>query len=144
MAKAQKNAASVAKKWVQNTGAASQAYTDGVNAVQVAPGQLAAAAAPKMLAKVTAAINSGKYASRVSGVSLGSWKSSATTKGAQRLGPGATAAEPKMTAFLNEFLPIAAQVSAQVDSMPKMTIEDSVARSAAAIRAFAQWGASRK
>lgn len=142
--KAQKNAASVAKKWVQNTSSASGAYTDGVNAVQVAPGQLAAAAAPKMLAKVTAAIQSGKYASRVGSVSLGSWKTAATQKGAQRLGPGAQASEGKMTSFLNDFLPVAAQVSQQVDSMPKMTIEDSVARAAAAIRAFAAWGASRK
>jgi len=144
MAKAQKQAATVTTKWVQNLGASGPSMQNGANAVQTAPGQLAAAAAPKMLQKVTAAIQSGKYAARVSSVTLGDWKQAYIQKGIPRVAQGAQQAAPKMQAFLQEFLPVAAAVSAQVDSMPKITIEDSVARSAAAIRAFAAWGASRK
>lgn len=117
---------------------------NGANAVTVAPGQAAAAAAPKMLARVTAAIQSGKYAARVSSVSLPDWKNSYIQKGIPRVAQGAQQAQPKMQAFLQEFLPIAAQVSATVDGMPKNTIEDSVARAATAIRAFADWGKNRK
>lgn len=97
-----------------------------------------------MLAKVTAAIQSGKYANRVQSVSLSDWKSAYINKGIPRVASGAQAAQPKMQAFLQDFLPVAAAVSAQVDAMPKATIEDSVNRAATAIRAFAAYGASRK
>jgi len=118
--------------------------TNGANAVQQAPGVAAAAAAPKMLAKVTAAIQSGKYASRVQSVSLGDWKQAYIQKGIPRVAQGAQQATPKMQAFYQEFLPVAAAVSQQVSGMPKTTIEDSVARAATAIRAFADFGKNRK
>jgi len=142
--KAQKNAASVAKKWSQNLGASTTSIVEGVNAVQTAPGQTAASRQQLMKTKLNAAIDSGKWASRVSSVSLGDWKQSMISKGVQRVATGAQAAEPKMTKFLNELLPVAAAISAQVDSMPKNNLEDSVARAAAAIRGMAAFGASRK
>ena len=142
--KAQKNAGQVTDKWANNLGASSPSVTAGVNAVQTAPGAQAAARQALMKAKVNAAIDSGKWAARVSSVSLGDWKQKMLTKGVQRIASGAQDAKPKMQAFMTEFLPVAAQVSAQVDGMPKNSIEDSVARAGAAIRAFAQWGASRK
>jgi hypothetical protein len=117
---------------------------NGANAVQTAPGAAAAAHQQLMLAKVTEAINSGKWAARVGAVPLSEWKSAYINKGIPRVASGAQAAAPKMQAFLQEFLPVAAAVSAQIDAMPKNTIEDSVARSAAAIRAFNQWGKGRK
>lgn len=144
MAKAQKNASQVAKKWASNLGASTTSITEGVNAVQTAPGQTAAARQQLMKAKLNAAIDSGKWASRVSSVPLGDWKQAMLTKGVQRVATGAQAAEGKMTKFMNELLPVAAAISAQVDSMPKNTIEDSVARAGAAIRAMAAFGASRK
>lgn len=144
MAKAQKNPGQVATKWSQNLSASTTSIQNGVNAVQVPPGQVAAERQALMKAKLNAAIDSGKWASRVSGVTLGEWKAAMLNKGVQRVASGAQAAQPKMQAFLSEFLPVAAQVSQAVDAMPKNTIEDSVARAGAAIRAFAQWGASRK
>jgi len=117
---------------------------NGANAVQTAPGVAAAAHQQLMLAKVTDAINSGKWASRVQAVPLSEWKAAYINKGIPRVASGAQAAAPKMQAFLQEFLPVAAAVSAQIDSMPKNTLDDSVARSAAAIRAFAAFGKSRK
>lgn len=144
MAKAQKQAAQVAQKWSQNLSASTTSITNGVNAVQQAPGAAAAARQALMKSKLNAAIDSGKWAARVQSVSLGDWKAAMLNKGVQRVASGAQAAQPKMQAFMNDFLPVAAQVSATVDAMPKNTIEDSVARAGAAIRAFAQWGASRK
>lgn len=144
MAKAPKPAAQVAQKWAQNLGASTTSIQNGVNAVQTAPGQIAASRQALMKAKLNAAIDSGKWASRVGNVSLSDWKSAMLNKGVQRVASGAQAAQPKMQAFLTDFLPVAAQVSQTVDAMPKNTIEDSVARAGAAIRAFAQWGASRK
>jgi len=144
MAKAQKNAQQVSQKWSRNLSGATQSITDGVNAVTQAPGVAAAAQQQAMLAKLTAAVQSGKWAARVSAVGLNDWKTAMTTKGIQRVASGAQAAEPKMAKFLTDFLPVAAQVSQEVSAMPKVTIEDSVNRSATAIRRFAAWGASRK
>ena len=144
MAKAQKNPSTVATKWAQNLGASTPSMQNGANAVQTAPGVAAAAAAPKMLQKVTAAIQSGKYANRVQSVSLGDWKNAYIQKGIPRVAQGAQQATPKMQAFYQEFLPVAAAVSQEVSSMPNATLEDAIARSATAIRRFAEFGKNRK
>jgi hypothetical protein len=65
-------------------------------------------------------------------------------KGVQRVASGAQTAQPKMAAFMTEFLPVAESVSQQTKAMPKMTLEDSIARSTVAIRAFAEFGKSRR
>lgn len=144
MAKAPKNPSTVAQKWAQNLGASTTSIQNGVAAVQEAPGAKAASQAQLLKAKFNAAVDSGKWASRVGSVSLQDWKNSMTTKGIQRVASGAQAAQPKMQSFMQQWLPVAAQISATVDAMPKNTIEDSVNRAAAAIRAAADFGKSRK
>lgn len=143
MPKAQKNPSTVTDKWVTNIGQATPSITAGVNAVTEAPGAKAAAQEQKMLTKVTASIQSGKWASRVQGVTLGDWKSN-TIAAIPNIAAGAQRKKGKYMKFAQDFLPVAAQVSAQVAGMPHNTVEDAVARSAAAIRAFAAWGAQRK
>ena len=141
---AQKNPQTVAQKWSRNLGAATQDITDGVNAVQTAPTQQAANAKATMIAKLTQAVNNGKWERGLARVSLQDWKTAMIQKGVQRVASGAQSAEPKMAAFMTQFLPVAQQVSQQVKSMPKITVEDSIARSAAAIRAFKAFGDQRK
>ena len=140
---AQKNPQQVAQKWARNLGAATQDITDGVNSVQTAPTQQAAAAKNTMLAKLTQSVNNGKWERGLARVSLQDWKTAMISKGVQRVASGAQSAEPKMAKFMSDFLPVAQQVSQQVKAMPKITIEDSIARSAAAIRAFKAFGDSR-
>lgn len=127
----------VAAKWAQNLSAATPYITAGVNAVTQAPGQKAAAAADAWIAGVQASKQ--KWQSRVASVSLADWQSAMINKGVPRVASGATAAVPKMTNFLNEFLPFQARVTSQVKSMPKGNLEAGIARATAQIRGTAQF-----
>lgn len=144
MAKAQKSAATVSQKWAQNLSASTTSIQAGVNAVTQAPGAAAAAAQALMKAKLNAAIDSGKWAARVSGVTAPEWKNAMLTKGLPRVASGAQAAQPKMQAFMNDFLPVAAAVSQEVAAMPKNSLEDSLARVRVAITRFSDFGKNRK
>lgn len=128
------NPTQAASKWSAGMAGATQAYTDGINNVKVAPGQLAAAQANTWVANVTAAKNT--FATRVASVSLQSWQSSAVNKGAPRLASGASAAEPKFQSFLNNFLP---KLSGIVEGLPaRGTFEQNLSRLQAYIQAVHQ------
>jgi len=107
-------AAAAAASWSSGFSGATQKYTDGINAVTVAPGQLAAAQKNLYVANVQA--QAGVWAAKVAGVSLQDWKTAATTTGAQRLATGATKGAPKIQAFFTNFLPA---LSSIVDSLPQ-------------------------
>ena len=106
-------AAQAAANWGTGFAGASTKYTQGIAAVTVAPGQLAAAQKNAYLANVQASANI--WAAKVAAVDLASWKNSSSTTGAQRLGSGATKCQPKYQAFANAFIP---QLSSVVNSLP--------------------------
>jgi hypothetical protein len=97
------NATDAASNWVTGMSGATARYTAGVQAVKVAPGSLAAAAAGRWAANVAAA--QGKFSTNVAKVTLQAWQNAAATKGAPRLASGAQAAQPKMQAFMTNFIP---------------------------------------
>ena len=107
------NATQAAERWSQNFGAAGTRYQEGIAAVSVAPGQLAAAQKPAYVAGVNA--NQDIWAAKVAGVSLADWKNAAATTGAQRLATGAAKGAPKVSSFMGKFLP---QLKSTVDSLP--------------------------
>ena len=106
-------AASAAQAWSTGFSGATQKYTDGINAVTVAPGQQAAAQKNLYVQNVQAQSN--VWAMKVAAVSLQDWKNAATTTGAQRLATGASKGAPKMQSFMTNFLP---QLSGVVDGLP--------------------------
>lgn len=119
-----KDPTTAASNWATAMQSAGPAYTAGVNAVKVAPGQLAASAAPKWAAAVAAA--QPKYATNSAAVTLQQWQQAANDKGASRLAGGATAAQPKMQAFMTKFIP---QLSGIVNNLPpRGTFEQNVNR----------------
>jgi len=126
------NAQQAAEKWTQRLQASTQQIQDGVQRVQVAPGQKAAAAANLWLQRVQQARD--KFARNVAAVSLADWQNAMITKGIGRISAGATAGQPKMQAFMTQFLPHLAAGVAQVERMPKGTIEQSIARMEAMVR----------
>lgn len=138
MAKAMPSAAAAAQKWANNLGAATAAYTAGVQAVTTAPGQQAAAAVDRYISGTQAGAQ--KFASKSAAVSLTSWQNSAVNKGAPRLATGAAAAQPKMTAALTQLFPAIQQAVASLP--PKGNLQQNIARSVAFQTAMANYKAS--
>ena len=127
-----KDPTTVATKWSRNLAAATQTITDGVNAVTQAPGAKAAANVTAWITRLQAAQD--KWVRNTSAVTLQQWQSAMITKGIPRVSSGATAALPKMTQFMQQFLPFVEQGAQQVRAMPNATIEDGIARAVAQIR----------
>lgn len=98
-----KDPTAVAQRWASQLGAAGQKITEGVQAVTVAPGQAAARQKSVYLGNVQASAD--KWARNTAAVSLSDWQQAMINKGASRVGSGAQAAIPKMTTFLQKFLP---------------------------------------
>lgn len=122
------NAHDAAQKWSQRMQQAGQAYTDGVNRVTDNPMQLAAKNVNAYVAGVQQAAASGKWQRGLQRTTLEMWKQKAIALGAQRLGAGATAAQPKVEAFLTQFLPVVQSAQQQVKSMDNSTFEARKAR----------------
>ena len=135
MAKAMPDPTAAAAKWAQNLGAASQAYTAGVQAVQTAPGAQAAAASDRYIAGVQANVQ--KFKANVGAVSLGEWQAAAVNKGAQRLASGATAAQDKVGNVFSQLFPFISQVRGSLG--PRGDLEQNIARSANFQRAMAKF-----
>jgi len=129
------SASAVAAKWQQNTGSATQAYTDGVNAVTVSPG--AAAARQANLWATNVALAKAKFAANSAKVSLDEWKQAAAGKGAQRLASGVQAAAPKFEQAMNKLLPA---IASAVSSLPpRGTLENNIDRMTKFVRTMANY-----
>lgn len=120
-----------ADKWARNLGASTQDIAAGIDRVTTAPGQKAAAASGKWLAKVTQA--EPKFKTNVAAVSLASWQSSAKD-GVNRVASGANAKKGKMESFATEFYAHLDRGAAAINAMPTNTVEDGIAKAAAQIR----------
>jgi hypothetical protein len=117
-------AAAAAEAWQNGFSGAGTKYAAGVNAVTVAPGQLAANQKAAYLSGVQQ--NANIWAQKVAAVDLNTWKTAATTTGAQRLASGATKGAPKMQAFMQGFLPVLTNV---VNGLPaRGSFEQNLAR----------------
>lgn len=110
---AMKTPQQIAANWASKMAGASQNTTNGVNAVQTAPGQQAAAQVNAYTAGVQN--NSSKWAKNVAGVSLQSWQSSMITKGIPRMASGAAAATSKVANFQSQLQPY---IQSAVASLP--------------------------
>lgn len=135
------NPAGTTAKWVASMSGASQAYKDGIASVQTAPGQAAAQASAKYLAKVQA--NVAKFERNSAAVDLATWKQLATDKGAARLGSGATAAAGKVQQFQTSFFAYLKAGKAQIDAMPTNTIDEALQKANAQARYNANYGGYR-
>lgn len=119
-------------RWVSGMQNATTAMQRGVAAVTISPGVKAAQAADKWLTKVTQARD--KFARRVGALQLGDWQTAMTSYGIGRVGQGAAAKKGKMLSFQQDFLPYLQQGVTKIDSMPKNTLEDGIARAVAMIQ----------
>lgn len=113
-----------AARWAAGLSGAAQKITDGVNAVTVPPGQLAARQKAVYTANVAAAAD--RWAKNVAGVSLGDWQRAMIEKGAPRIASGAQAAQPKFAAFMSKLLPFIATGKSQLP--PRGNFDQNIAR----------------
>jgi len=100
----------------------------GIERVSVAPGQAAAAAQGRMKDNLNKAIDDGRWAAKVRGVTLEEWKNAALTKGVDRIAQGIDQARDKQIQMAGRLLAAVDASAAQVRSMPRGTISDSIAR----------------
>jgi len=100
----------------------------GIENVTEAPTAKAAAKASKMHANLTEAVNSGKWARRLTAVTLEEWKEKALTKGLPRIAAGIDAAHDKQVRFATQLFAHENRVMSKIDGMPDLTLEDSISR----------------
>lgn len=120
---ARKTGAEWAAKWKKRTNAAGEEMRDGINAVSEAPGQKAAAKADKMLAGITEAITSGKWAKRVASVTLEEWRDAMLNKGVGRVSAGVENAMPKMAEIGDRLLTAVYRQADRVNAMDDTSFE---------------------
>lgn len=107
-----KDAQSIAQEWANQMGAKTQKISEGIDAVTTAPG--IAAARQKEVWRQNTANAADKYARNVQAVTLEDWRAAAKGKGLNRIGPGATAAIPKMANLMTQLMPYIAAGKAKL------------------------------
>lgn len=128
------------KRYMEGTqsGAARQRYLEGIEAVTESPMEKAAAADQLYLRRVQESVESGRRRQRLLETPMSAWKDGAKRKGADRIASGAAAAVEKVRRHFQKWTPIYQEISREIASMPKGSVEDSIARAAHAIRRLKQ------
>lgn len=132
------------QKYLRNAGGAAEAYKAGVRAVTESPTAKAARHPDRYLAGVQRAVDDGRWAERLTAVTLADWQTASVEKGARRLADGVKAAEGKMNDFLGQLLPHTDRVKAAIREMPKGSEADSDARMLEAVRMMRQFRFRRR
>lgn len=134
-----KDPGKIAEKWRSRLAGSTQEIKDGVNAVNTAPGELAAAAEEKMRTRLLARIEDGTWARRVAAVSLGEWQDAMLTKGVQRIGSGAEAAVPKVEDFHGQLQEHQNRIDAKLEKMGNITLADGIQRMVVQVEEMAKF-----
>lgn len=132
------NAQKKADKWARRMADSGQDYKDGIDAVDVNPGQLAADHANDAKANYAAVMNDGSWARKVASTPVQDWKNAAKNLGAPRLVDGVTKGKPKVNRYLAAAGPMYDQIRATVRAMPKSTPAERRARRDKAEQMMAQ------
>jgi hypothetical protein len=127
------------RKWASRLKGAQTEIREGVQSTQKNPMELAAAAQDKWINRLQEAANSGKFAARLRAVPLEKWRSNTVEIGIPRISAGVDAAQGDMEEFFSQLLPFQESLSAQVDSMPDTTLDDSINRMTAWVRGMSEF-----
>ena len=126
-------------KWKRRLQQSTTDITSGVNAVTENPAQKAIQKKDKMRQNWLASVDNGKWEAGLSRVTLSDWKNAMINKGIPRISAGAEAGMGNYIAYQQEVQPYMEQLQAEIDSMPDLTIEDSVNRMVTWMRGMANF-----
>lgn len=130
--------------WSQALANKTQKIQQGVQAVSTAPGQKAAAKANAMLAGVTHAVTSGKWAANVSSVSLSDWQAATLAKvGNVATGASAAVKTQKFQQAITQMLSDNDAALAAISGMPSDTSDQRMQRALAFMQARRDIAAQR-
>src|SRR5688572_21540785 len=116
--------ATTVERWASSGAQGQQRYTEGIQATQVDVVGRAVAAQPKLLANFQQSVNSGRWARGLQDRGTAGWKQAALAK-ASNYSTGIAAGRDDYQRAMQTWLPIIQSAAAQVQSMPKLTIQDS-------------------
>lgn len=109
----------------------------GIDRVTENPCEKAAAKQDKMLANLTASVQSGKWANGLKRVDLATWKRKARDIGVNRIAAGIDGAKEKVISFAEELIPHINREQAKIATMPDVTLDDNIGRMNAFVRGMA-------
>jgi len=122
------NAEEFTKKWGDNLKGASATMAVQVDKVTEAPSVKAAAQQAKMIARLTAKVNDGTWATNLKKYSLEEWKKDMKETGIPRISGGVDKAKDKVTSFAAKLLPYESTLQGEIKRMADLTLQDSIAR----------------
>jgi hypothetical protein len=128
------SATDVVAKWQQRASAAQSDYAAGVQNTDKDPTQLAIAAGPRYLQRVTESFNNGKWANGLRRVGKSGWQAAVAAKGVNNFVTGINAATDKATASFTRLLSYETTLQGQINAMPNNTDADREARMLAWVR----------
>lgn len=137
------NAQQFADKLIRRGQQATEDMRLGVQNVSQSPTEQAAAAQDKWLAGIQEAAREGKWQAGLRRVTLQQWKDAMINKGLTRYGPGLDASRAKIEDFASDLIPYENNLLNTIESMPDLTLEDSIARATAWMRGMAQFRRGR-
>jgi len=132
-------AAEFQAKHARRLKAAVEDVRTGIDRVTENPCDKAAAKQDKMLANLTNAVSSGKWAAGLKRVSLEEWKRKARDIGVNRIAAGIDGASDKVIAFAEQLLPHIDREQAKIKAMPDVTLDDNINRMTSFIRGMANF-----
>ena len=133
------NADQFVEKHARRTNAALEDMRRGIERVDEAPGAKAADQQDKMRQKLMEAIDSGKWARRTRSVTLQDWKDRALSVGVGRVSSGLEANKDKVRRFAEALIEHENELLTEIDTMPDLTLEDSINRASTWIRRMAEF-----
>lgn len=124
----------IARKWQEKTSAATNDVKIGVMAVERSPTEAAAAKAEEWISGLNRAYREGIWQRALGRVTLQAWQQAMIEKGIPVIADRVRRATPKYQRFAEAWANYMQSVMAQLQQMPRGTLEQNLARSAFVIR----------
>jgi len=124
----------IVQKWAERAKAGLELYKIYTASPKRDPTAAAISMKSTIQAKMSKPETWAKWENALRNVGFSGWLYGVQTKGVQRFTGGIDAGAPYMNQFMSQFLPHLAAGLAEVYRLPKVTLEDSIARAAAMIR----------